>query len=119
MADVRSGRLTFRDDVRRNPLWALVVVAGVMFVATSLAWVMAGLGLKAGEVRTEPVSPVQRFLNERGALMIAAEVAVILAAGLLAMVVDRVQTIREQRTESTAGPRRSLTDRSIPSRDLQ
>ncbi len=94
--DSRTVRLTFRDDVRRNPLWGLVVVAGIGFVVTCLAWVMAGLTTNPSTTVATDISPVARFLNKQGALLIGGEAAVIVLGGILAMTVDRIQTLREQ-----------------------
>lgn len=84
-----AGRITFREEVRRNPLWAVVVVAGVLFCVSCLAWITAGIG-------TSP-SPLNRFLNEHGVLLVGVEAAVLILGGLSAMIVDRIQTLRDCR----------------------
>jgi hypothetical protein len=69
-----------------NPFFRLVIVAGAAFVVTILALVAAIFG--------DPRAPVAIFLDKHGGTIIVAEVSAILALGLLALVIDRRQTLR-------------------------
>ena len=75
----------------RNPFFLLTAVLAAIFVVTNLALVAAMLG--------DPLAPVAQLLDRHGTTLIVIEVAAILIAGLLALIVDRAQTLRVQRTE--------------------
>ena len=77
---------------RTNPFFSLVIVACVVFIVTILAMVAIPFG--------EPESPPARFFDEYGGTLIAYEVAVILPAGLCALILDRRQSLRKNQDES-------------------
>lgn len=83
MADRPGGGPTHSKP---NPCFLLVALFSAAFVVTILALVAAMLG--------DPAAPVNRWLDQHGGTLIAAEVAAILATGLLALAIDRRQTIR-------------------------
>lgn len=80
-----------------NLFFRLVVAASLVFIVTIFAWLAVDLG--------NPQAPPARFLNEHAPTLIAWEVAVTIALGLLALVVDRCRTVRrdrDKRQESSA-----------------
>jgi len=79
-----------------NVLFRMTAALAAVFVVTILALVMAMIG--------EP-SPVANFLNDHGGAIVAVEVAATLLCALAAMTADRRQTLKEQRSEETAGTR--------------
>lgn len=86
----------------RNPFFHLVALLSVVFVVTILALVAAMLG--------DPAAPVNRFLDRHGGLLIGGEVVAILFTGLLALVLDRRQTLRalrDQPSAANAAPQKS------------
>ncbi len=68
-----------------NLFFPLTAVFGVAFVITIFALVARMFG--------NPRAPINRFLDEYGMHLILTEVIGILLSGLLAMVVDRLQTL--------------------------
>lgn len=80
----------------RNPFFRLVVLATVAFVVTILALVAAMLG--------DPAAPVNRLLDRYGGVLLAGEVVTIGLAGLLALVLDRWQTVQARQPPSADPP---------------
>lgn len=76
----------------RNPFFPLTAILSAAFVVTILASVATMLG--------DPGAPLAQLLDRHGTTLIVIEVAVILLVGLLALVVDRVQSLRQQRSSA-------------------
>lgn len=81
-----------------NFFYRLVIVSGALFVLTILGLVATMFG--------DPHSPVNRFLNQYGGLLIGVEVALTLLLTLLALAVDRRQTLHDARREGQSDRRR-------------
>ena len=77
-----------------NIFFRLTVVAASVFVVTILASLSTLFG--------DPLSPVNQFLEREANTMLVTEVVAILVLGLLALVVDRRQTLRQQAQLATA-----------------
>lgn len=75
-----------RLSLRTNPFWAIVVLSGIGFAITCLVSVAASLG--------DPQGPMNQFVVSYGMAAIILEVSLLIGAGLLAMMVDRFQTLR-------------------------
>lgn len=86
--------LTLRDDLRTNKWWGLVVLAGFAFVVTCFAAVVSTLG--------DPQSPMNRLLTQHGTRLFTIEAAALIISCVVAMTVDRRQTLRAQRDEQEA-----------------
>jgi hypothetical protein len=76
-----------------NPFWGVVVAAAGVFCITILAYLVSGLG--------SPVSPLNQFFVRHGFVLVCVEAAAIVVAGVLALAIDRRQTLRRLR-ESAA-----------------
>jgi uncharacterized membrane protein YhaH (DUF805 family) len=72
-----------------NPFWGVVVAVAAMFCVTILAYLVSGLG--------RPSSPLNRFFVQYGFVLVCVEAAAIVVAGVLALAVDRRQTVRRLR----------------------
>jgi len=85
----------------RNPLYLLLLVIGLVFVLTALAYaVVPVLEQKAREMGQEvPPSPFRDALREHGWRWVLYEVAALVLVGLLSMGLDRY---RRWRRESAA-----------------
>jgi hypothetical protein len=98
------------DADKPNLFFRLTTFAGVVFVVTILSLVAATFG--------DPQAPPARFLNAHGTTLIGWEVAAILAIGLVAMALDRRQTLRQIRLSGRAGddgrPADDRADRAEP-----
>ncbi len=81
-----------KAGAKRNPFFPLVVFSATVFVVTILAMVAV--------IFSDPAAPLAKFLNAHAGRLIAAEVAVTLVVGLLALIVDRLQTRRGSQTPS-------------------
>ncbi|QDT46658.1 hypothetical protein Pan258_06770 [Symmachiella dynata] len=81
---------------RNNIFFPLTIVAGTLFAITILAVTMATL--------SDSRAPVAKFLNAYAGILIGVEVGSILTLGFLAMTVDRLRTLRENRLTITNPP---------------
>ena len=75
----------------RNPFFLLTAILAAIFVVTNLAFVASMLG--------DPLAPLAQLLDRYGTMLVVIEVVAILIAGLLALTIDRAQTLRAQRSE--------------------
>lgn len=80
------------DPDRPNMFFGLVIVSGSIFAITVLSIVATTFSTAD--------APVVRFLNKNGGKLLVAEVVATLAIGLIAMVLDRRQTLRNQPHDS-------------------
>ena len=74
-----------------NPFFGMVLFSSAIFVMTILAMVAV--------IFSDPDAPITRFLDAHGGRLIIAEVIVTLVVGLLALVVDRVQSLRKKSSQ--------------------
>ena len=58
-----------------------------------------GMVLFSSAIFSDPDAPITRFLDAHGGRLIIAEVIVTLVVGLLALVVDRVQSLRKKSSQ--------------------
>ncbi len=96
----------------RNPLYLLLLLASLFFVATALAYaVVPALEQKAAEAGTPaPPSPFRDALRADGGTWLLGEVAVMIVLGLLSMALDRRRSLQKERSAGTIPP----TDRPSP-----
>ena len=81
-----------------NPFYGLLVAAGTALIVTILALLTSLLTLDplAGEEQLG-MAPPARFLNRWGGTLVFAETGVLVVASVLAIVLDRVRSRRQQR----------------------
>ncbi len=80
------------EATKRNPFFPMVLFSATVFVLTILAMVAV--------IFSDPNAPVAKFFNANAGRLIAAEVVVTLVVGLLALIMDRLQTRRGSQTPS-------------------
>ena len=87
----------------RNPLYLLLLVAGVVFAVTALAYalipVLEQKAADAGE--PPPPSPFRDALRADGWRWLLVEVAVLTALGVASMVLDRLRSLKKERAGAT------------------
>ena len=83
----------------RNPFYLLLLIVGVIFIATVLAYavipVMEQKAMDAGTM--PPPSPFRESLREDGWKWVLAEVALLVALGLASMGLDRWRRWKAER----------------------
>lgn len=73
-----------------NPFYPLVVLTGVAFVVTTLAYVVAWIRLQRPDRSTTvELGPVLGFFNERGELLMVVEVILLALAAFCAIGLDQ------------------------------
>jgi len=90
-----------------NPFYALVVIVGIAFVMTALAYVVSLVRLQqpAGRAAAPlPTSPVMTFIERRGESLMLWEAAGLTVSAILAMGLDRWRSWQGRRAESLASP---------------
>jgi amino acid transporter len=90
----------------RNPLYFLLLVAGVVFAVTALAYailpVLQQKALDAGEIPAP--SPFLDALKAYGWVWLLVEVAVVAVLSIASMAWDRLLTLQKERAEATIPP---------------
>ena len=81
-------------------LFKLTAVVTTVFVITILAMVAMLMG--------DPAAPVNLWFNRYGAHVMTIEVTSISLFGILAMVVDRIETVQEEREKQKQAIQKSL-----------
>ena len=82
-------------------LFQLVIPATAVFAVTVLSMIAI--------VFSDPRAPVAQFLDRHGNRLLAAEFAVVIVLSLLAMTVDRIQTLRQIRQQNNDLPESDVT----------
>lgn len=82
-------------------LFKLVVPAASIFAITVLALIAI--------IFSDPRAPVAQFLDRHGNTLLLAEFVVVISLSLLAMTMDRIQTLRAQNNSAEAGSQRVET----------
>lgn len=85
----------FGPSTRANPFWRLVLVAGALFCFSCLLWTTASFA--------DPAAPGNRWLNHNGLWLVVVTGVTSIAAALLAMGLDTVQT-RQMEPASDSDP---------------
>jgi hypothetical protein len=95
----------------RNPFYLLLLLAGLAFVVTALAYavvpVMEEQAALAGS--PPPPSPFRDGLREDGWLWLLSEVGIITLFAVLSMGLDRLRSLRKERNEGTISLHSNLT----------
>ena len=90
----------------RNPLYFLLLIAGVVFTVTALAVavvpVLEDKALEAGQA--PPPSPFRDALRADGWIWLLVEVAVVAVLAVGSMVWDRLRTLQKERAQATIPP---------------
>ncbi len=87
----------------RNPLYLLLLAAGVVFAVTALAYaVIPVMEQKAAEAgQPPPPSPWRDALRADGWKWLLAELAVVAVLSIASMVLDRLRSLQKERDEMT------------------
>jgi hypothetical protein len=90
----------------RNPLYLLLLIVGVVFVLTVLAYALVPvLEQKARDAGVEPPpSPFRDALRRDGWKWVLAEVALLVVVGLASMGLDRYRRWKRERSTPPAPP---------------
>lgn len=87
----------------RNPLYFLLLLASLLFVITALAYafvpVLEEKAIEAGQ--PPPPSAFRDSLRANGGRWLLCEVGAVVILSIACMVVDRLRTLRKQRSEVT------------------
>jgi hypothetical protein len=93
----------------RNPLYLLLLLAGLLFVVTALAYAVVPAleqkAIDAGQV-PEP-SPFRDALRADGWRWLLYEVGLLIVLGLASMALDRLRALQKGQPEGTIFPNRS------------
>jgi hypothetical protein len=95
----------------RNPLYLLLLVAGVLFVMTVLAYALVPvLEEKARDAGTiPPPSPFRDALRNDGWIWVLGEVAALIVLGLASMGLDRYRRWQKERNQRGTTDEHRLT----------
>ena len=92
----------------RNPLYLLLLIAGLVFVVTLLACVgipiLEQKAIDGGE--PPPPSAFRDALRSNGWMWVLVELAILIALAVASMVVDWQRSLQKQREQSTISPDR-------------
>lgn len=107
-----------------NPFYVVLVLAGVVFFVTACAYGMMALReFRAPAGETAMPSELLTFLNQRGALLLGIEIAVLATATFAAMAYDQRLGRREVRgtadRAAQTGERGASTPRCVESPERQ
>ncbi len=90
----------------RNPLYLLLLIAGVVFVVTALAVALAPVleqkALEAGEA--PPPSAFRDALRADGWIWLLVETAVVAVLAVGSMLLDRLRSLKKEREQATIPP---------------
>jgi hypothetical protein len=91
----------------RNPFYLLLLLVSLLFVTTALAYgvvpVLEEKATAAGQ--PPPPSPVRDALREKGATWLLYELGAMAVFAVLSMGLDRVRSLRKERTAMTGSHR--------------
>jgi amino acid transporter len=90
----------------RNPLYFLLLLASLLFVVTALGYaVVPVLEQKAQDAgQPPPPSPFRDALRQHGGRWLLYEVAAVVVLSVASMTVDRLRTLKKQRSGVTIPP---------------
>lgn len=88
-----SSRARWLEGFLTNPFWTVVILSGAGFAVTCLASVAATMG--------DPQSPMNKLVTSYGTAAVTWEAAILIVSGLLAMTLDRIQTLRRDADKSS------------------
>ena len=92
------------QDEPRNPFYFLLLIVGMLFILTALAYaVVPALEEKARDIgQLVPPSPFRDELRQNGWKWVLAEVAALVVLGLLSMGLDRYRRWKKEQREAAA-----------------
>jgi hypothetical protein len=98
----------------RNPFYALLLVASILFVVTALAWAVVPTLEDKARAAGQPVpkSALSQALHDHAADWLLYEVAAMIVFGLASMGLDRLRRLQKERAAGTIS---SSEDKPSPS----
>jgi hypothetical protein len=101
-----SSEVSMTSTEPRNPLYLLLLLASLLFVATALAYaVVPVLEQKATDAgQPPPPSEFRDALRNDGWRWLLYEVGAVVVLSIASMTVDRLRTLQKQRAEVTIPP---------------
>jgi hypothetical protein len=101
-----SSEVSMTSTEPRNPLYLLLLLASLLFVATALAYaVVPVLEQKATDAgQPPPPSEFRDALRNDGWRWLLYEVGAVVVLSVASMTVDRLRTLQKQRAEVTIPP---------------
>lgn len=89
-----------------NPFYLLLLLAGLVFIGTVLAYaVVPELEKRAAEAGSPPPpSPFRDALRANGWKWVLWELGAVFVFGILSMVLDRLRSLKKEREEGTMHP---------------
>jgi hypothetical protein len=101
----------------RNPFYLLLLIVGLIFIATVLAYAVVPMieqkAMDAGEM--PPPSPFRASLRQDGWKWVLAEVALLVVLGLLSMGLDRYRRWKQESANSPEKPDATEVETPSPS----
>ena len=90
----------------RNPLYFLLLLASLLFIATALAYALVPLLEQRAEDAGQPPPPSEfrDALRKDGWRWLLYEVGTVVVLSIASMTVDRLRTLQKQRAEATIPP---------------
>jgi amino acid transporter len=91
----------------RNPLYLLLIVIGLLFVVTAVAYAVIPVLEQKAQDKGEALgpSPFRDALRRDGGTWILCELAVLVVIGIASMVLDRLRSLKRTTTGETISPR--------------
>jgi hypothetical protein len=90
----------------RNPLYLLLLLVGLLFVVTAIAYALIPiLEQKAAEQGEQPPpSEFRDALHRDGSTWLLGELAVLVVIGIASMVLDRLRSLKTGKRDGTISP---------------
>ena len=98
----------------RNPLYLLLLIVGLVFVVTALAYALVPVleERAAAAGNPSPPSPVRDALLHQGRWWLLGELAVLVVVGAASMVLDRLRSLKKEKEVGTITP--TKTEEKVP-----
>lgn len=92
----------------RNPFYLLLLLVGLLFAVTAVAWaVIPVLEQKAADAgEPPPPSPLRDSLRNDGGTWLLVELAALVVLGAASMLLDRLRSLKSERLQAKMAARR-------------
>jgi hypothetical protein len=90
----------------RNPLYLLLLIVGLVFVVTALAYALIPVLEERAAAAGNPPTPssFRDALMKQGGWWLLAELAVLVVVGAASMVLDRLRSLKKEKEAATITP---------------